>query len=58
MADRWAEDGWTPEELGLVGTLPDMELAERIGRSRVAVRACRVRLGISAGPSKHSSPQS
>jgi hypothetical protein len=28
---------WTPEEDALLGTLPDGEVAERLGRSRIAV---------------------
>jgi hypothetical protein len=46
MPDGWVEDGRKAEELALVGTLPDMELAKRLGRSRASVRSCRVRLGI------------
>jgi hypothetical protein len=48
---RWAETGWKPEELVLLGTLSDQELAERIGRSVTAVRVMRNRQGIpSASP--------
>lgn len=41
---------WTAEQLALLGTLPDAEVAQRIGRTRNAVRIRRERLGIrSAG---------
>jgi hypothetical protein len=30
---RWADDGWKPEEVALLGTLPDDEVARRLGRS-------------------------
>jgi hypothetical protein len=45
MPERWAEAGWKPEELAMVGTMPDEELARRIGKTQAAVRACRGRLG-------------
>jgi hypothetical protein len=49
--NRWAEDGWKPKELALLGTLPDEELARRLGRSLIAVSTKRRRLGIaSASP--------
>ncbi|QEL18868.1 hypothetical protein [Limnoglobus roseus] len=38
---RWADGGWTIEELALLGTMPDKELAARIGRTWCAVRAKR-----------------
>jgi hypothetical protein len=38
-------DRWTPEELALVGTLPDAEVAARIGRTESAVRTKRARRG-------------
>jgi hypothetical protein len=44
--NRWAETGWKPEELALLGTLPDDELAHRIGRTKTAVRVARNRRGI------------
>src|SRR5262249_48869395 len=31
--NRWAEDGWKPEEVALLGTLPDEEVARRLGCS-------------------------
>jgi hypothetical protein len=37
---------WTAEELALLGTAPDAEVAKRIGKSRDAVRAQRGRLNI------------
>jgi hypothetical protein len=37
---------WTAEEKALLGTLPDIEVAERTGRSVEAVRHQRERLGI------------
>src|SRR5262245_10493912 len=38
--------GWTKEELRLLGTAPDAEVAGRIGRTTNAVRIRRTRLGI------------
>jgi hypothetical protein len=37
---------WTAEEIALLGTVPDEELARRIGRTPNAVRVMRDRLGI------------
>jgi hypothetical protein len=37
---------WTAKELALLGTMPDGELAARIGRTLGAVRVMRTRLGI------------
>jgi hypothetical protein len=37
---------WKPEELALLGTLPDAEVAARIGRTTVAVRCQRTLRGI------------
>jgi hypothetical protein len=37
---------WTAKELRLLGTVPDEELAARIGRTAGAVRIMRTRLGI------------
>jgi hypothetical protein len=37
---------WTAEEIALLGTAADAEIAERIGRSRSAVSAQRWQLGI------------
>jgi hypothetical protein len=39
-------DGWTAEQLALLGTVPDAELARRFGRTVDAVRLKRTRLGI------------
>jgi hypothetical protein len=38
---------WTPQELALLGTLPDEEVAAQIGKTPGAVRVMRTRLGIS-----------
>jgi hypothetical protein len=43
---RWREAGWTADQLALLGTMPDGELAARIGRTEGAVRVQRSRLGI------------
>ena len=43
---RWDEDGWTPEQLALLGTLPDEQVAERTDRTENAVRIMRERLDI------------
>jgi hypothetical protein len=45
-AKRWEGRGLTPEQLALLGTAPDAELAMRLGRSESAVRQRRERLGI------------
>jgi hypothetical protein len=39
-------DGWQQDELALLGTLPDDEVAPRIGRTVNAVRVKRTRLRI------------
>lgn len=39
---------WTKHELALLGTMSDAELARRKGRTPLAVRQQRVRLGIAA----------
>jgi hypothetical protein len=39
--------GWTAEELALLGTAPDAEVAAQIGRTEGAVTLKRCRLGIS-----------
>jgi hypothetical protein len=44
--NRWAEDGWKPEEVTLLGTVPDDELARRLGRSVNSVSGKRRRLKI------------
>ncbi|HJZ57215.1 MAG TPA: hypothetical protein VKE74_19755 [Gemmataceae bacterium] len=38
---KWFRTGWTPEQLALLGTAPDAQLAKRLGRSPEAVRAKR-----------------
>ena len=37
--------GWTAEELDLLGSMPDAEVAERAGRTEGAVTLTRCRLG-------------
>lgn len=44
---------WTPEEIGLLGTMPDYDLARRLGRLGKAVWAKRTALGIQAPPPLH-----
>jgi hypothetical protein len=44
--NRWGEDGWQREGLALLGTLPDAEVAARVGRTVNAVRVRRTRSGI------------
>jgi hypothetical protein len=46
-AKRWEGRSWSQEQLALLGTAPDAELAVQFGRSENAVRVRRVRLGIS-----------
>ena len=48
IPNRWAETGWTPEQLALLGTIPDAELAAQIGRSATPVRVKRTQLGIAS----------
>jgi hypothetical protein len=43
--DRWGERRWKAEELDLLGTVSDAELAARFGRTMTAVRVMRTRLG-------------
>jgi hypothetical protein len=43
---RWKTTGWTPEQLALLGQLPDAEVAAKIGRTEKAVRVKRLKLGI------------
>jgi hypothetical protein len=38
--------GWKPEEIALLGTLPDEEVAAKIGRTATAVRVMRTRRGL------------
>jgi hypothetical protein len=37
---------WTPEDIALLGTVPDVEVARRTGRTLEAVRQKREELGI------------
>src|SRR5262249_13675357 len=46
LPDRWAETGGTAEQLALLGTAPDEDLARRLGGSVKAVRVRRTRRGI------------
>jgi hypothetical protein len=44
--ERWGERGWTREQLALLGTASDADVAAKIGRTETAVRVMRSRLGI------------
>lgn len=44
-AKRWP-NGWTTEMDAMLGTMPDEELAKRLGKSRAAVRSRRSKRGI------------
>src|SRR5262249_8595968 len=57
IPNRWAETGWTPEQLALPGTLPDQELAEQSGRTQNAVRQKREELGIANPATNRWSPE-
>jgi hypothetical protein len=47
LLQRHARDGfWKPEDDALLGTMPDVELAERLGRARSTVERRRYRLGV------------
>jgi hypothetical protein len=46
-----ARHTWTPEELTLLGMLPDPEVSRRTGKSLYGVRSRRYRLGIPAAGS-------
>jgi hypothetical protein len=48
--NRWTEENgaWTKDELTILGTEKDAEIAELIGRTTIAVRCKRVSLGIPA----------
>jgi hypothetical protein len=48
IPQRWAETGWTATELARLGTLPDEQLAEQLGRTATAVRVKRTRFGIAS----------
>jgi hypothetical protein len=45
-AKRWAGREWTREQIAALGTMPDDELAEKVGRTEGAVRRRRTNLGI------------
>lgn len=43
---RWPMGFWKAEEIALLGTMPDKDLAQQLGRSYVAVRRKRREMGI------------
>jgi hypothetical protein len=43
---RWAGREWTPEQLALLGTMPDADLAAQLGKTEAAVRGRRAALKI------------
>jgi hypothetical protein len=43
---RWTDNGWSSEQLALLGRLPDTEVAAQIGRTTTGVRVKRQLLGI------------
>jgi hypothetical protein len=45
---RRVRNAWTPGQLARLGTLPDEQLAEQLGRTATAVRVRRTRLGIAS----------
>lgn len=47
QARRWP-DGWTAEADAMLGTMSDGHVAKRVGKSRSAVQARRVKLGVPA----------
>jgi hypothetical protein len=49
---RWDGKGWTEEQLRLLGTMPDAEVAERTGKTETAVRVRRTKLGIAKSEEK------
>jgi hypothetical protein len=53
----WGEQAWKREELDLLGTLPDAEVAARIGRTVNAVRVKRTKLRIPAARDDRDSLQ-
>jgi len=50
VPNRWKDTGWKPEQLALLGTMPDEAVATRFGRTPNAVRIRRTRLGIPPAP--------
>jgi hypothetical protein len=54
-SSRWP-GGWTAEMDALLGTMSDGQVAKRVGKSRPAVRARRVKLGIPAAVSPEAEP--
>src|SRR5262249_14847896 len=46
LRQAYREDYWSADEVRLLGTLPDAEVARRMGRSVNGVRLKRQRLGI------------
>ncbi|MFO0798988.1 MAG: hypothetical protein U0804_16085 [Gemmataceae bacterium] len=49
---RWKGRGWTAEQEALLGTMPDAEVAARIGRTVEAVRCRRTAAGIPPQPDR------
>jgi hypothetical protein len=48
---------WTAEQLALLGTMPDADVAARIGRTVEAVRAQRTRRGIATARDRRRKSQ-
>jgi hypothetical protein len=48
---------WTAAELARLGTLPDHQLAEQLGRTATAVRVKRTRLGIASACDRRHRPK-
>ena len=47
---------WAPEEIRLIGKMPDEEVAKRIGRSPGAVKAQRLKRGLRHAPRPDHKP--
>jgi len=56
VRSRSARRPWAPEELTLLGTLPDVELAVRLGRTPSAVRGVRAKRGIPTARDRRRKP--
>ena len=48
---------WKPEEIALVGTMPDEEVAGKVGRSVKAVTVARLKRGIPAAVDRRRRPE-
>ena len=46
--NRWAEGGWTPEQVAMLGTDHDEVIAKKVGKTTNAVTRRRTREGIAA----------